>query len=244
MSSRKVVEMKEIVEYNGKQFELDYEILAPGIYVYHNAIPKEWDVVNRIESALAKENTRFSWKTANVSFDTTNQDYRKCKDFKINEQILSPRDEYSADILDLHAQVTESLQACLSHYKPRNYLAMLDYQECINIVRYGKGEYFKVHSDDGDPYRCTTSAVGYPNDNYEGGELFFTLFDIKYKPKAGDFVINPSAYSYAHSAEPVTDDGVKYSFVIMLDRNEFAHRNDSPIYYDQEYREQFNILRG
>ena len=97
------------------------------------------------------------------------------------------------------------------------------------------------HADDGDPYRCTVSSVGYPNDNYEGGELFFKLFNIKYKPTAGDFVICPSAYSYAHSSEPVTNDGIKYSFVIMSDRNEFAHRADSPAYHPESIRKKYGV---
>jgi predicted 2-oxoglutarate/Fe(II)-dependent dioxygenase YbiX len=129
----------------------------------------------------------------------------------------------------------------MSHYNPLNYLGAINYFECINIVRYGAGEFFKIHTDDGEPYRCTVSCVGYPNDNYEGGELYFPKFNVKYKPKAGDFVLSPSAYVYAHSSEPVTDDGIKYSLVLMTDRNSFAHRNDSPIYHPEDVRQQHNV---
>jgi hypothetical protein len=131
----------------------------------------------------------------------------------------------------------------MAHYTSQNYLNGISYYECINVVRYGKGEYFKAHTDDSDSYRCTVSCVGYPNDNYEGGELAFPEFGIKYKPKAGDFVLAPSSYIYVHSSEPVTDDGVKYSLVIMSDRNEFAHREASPVYHPQELRDQHGVLR-
>lgn len=222
------------VEYEGKIFEVQFETLAPGILVYKNALPKRWNIIERIEKSLAMPGTRFKWEDAQVGYGELVLDARKCKDWKISDINLEPRDEYSNDAWDIWENAMTSLKICLEHYKPIHYLAEVSYYECINVVKYGKGEFFNIHTDDGDPYRCTVSGVGYPNDDYEGGELYFPLFDVKYKPEAGDLVINPSAYSYAHSSEPVTDDGIKYSFVIMMDRNEFAHRNDSPTYHTDQ----------
>jgi hypothetical protein len=233
--------MIDSVTYNGTTSDIEYDKLAPGIFVYRNVIPKEWNAVERIENALAMPGTRFSWKAAKTGYDIVTEDHRKCKDWKIDESILSPRDEYSADIIDLHKDLLDSLKRCIEHYKGLNYLAEISFFECVNVVRYGKGEFFKVHTDDGDPYRCTLSAVGYPNDNYEGGELWFPEFDVKHKPQAGDFVLSPSAYVYAHSSEPVLDDGLKYSFVIMTDRNNLAHRKDSPVYYSVEERSELGL---
>jgi hypothetical protein len=229
--------MKDTTVYNGMEHEIDYEILAPGIHVYHNVLPKEMNIIERTNSALAIPGTRFKWKQAELNFGHEDLTHRKCMDFKIKDDAtLGPVDQYSEDMHKMYKEIIDRLRLCISHYAPKNYLSGINYFECINIVRYGAGEFFKVHTDDGEPYRCTLSAVGYPNDDYAGGELYFPLFGVKYKPKAGDFVINPSAYSYAHSSEPVTDDGIKYSLVIMTDRNEFAHRNDSPTYYPVEYR--------
>jgi len=233
--------MEAQVTYNGKQVNLEYEILGPSIYVYKNAIPKEWEVIKRIEGALAKEGTRFNWNPAGTGYGDTNLEARRCFDFKINEDTLQPRDEYSSDLIDMWKDTMDSLKASLEHYKPENYLGTIDHFEVINIVKYEKGEYFKVHTDDGDPYRCTVSAVGYPNDDYEGGELWFPKFDLTYKPDAGDFVVFPSSYAYAHSSEPVTDDGVKYSFVIMMDRNSFAHRHDSPTFHGEDLRREHGV---
>lgn len=233
--------MLDTTVWNGKEYQVDWEELAPGIVVYHNALPQEMRIIDRVEGGLAKPGTRFSWQAAGLNFGHTDEAHRKCRDFKIKEGILGPVDEYSEDLYNLNTEIIDSLKVCLSHYNPRHYLSGINYFECINIVRYGAGEYFKIHTDDGDPYRCTVSCVGYPNDNYAGGELAFPKFNVKYKPKAGDFVLSPSAYVYAHSSEPVTDDGIKYSLVIMTDRNEFAHRNDSPTYHPKEYREQYGV---
>lgn len=234
--------MQEKINYQEKDYDLEYDILGPSIYIYRNAIPKEWDVINRIESALAKEGTRFNWQPAGTGYGDIVEDARKCVDFKINEETLQPRDEYSSDLIDMWNDTMHSLKVCVEHYKSQNYLAQIEHYEVINIVRYGKGEYFKVHTDDGDPYRCTLSAVGYPNDDYEGGELWFPKFELNYKPQAGDFVLFPSAFSYAHSSEPVTNDSLKYSFVIMMDRNTFAHRADSPIFHSESLRQEHGVV--
>jgi hypothetical protein len=221
------------VYFEGALYPVEFEEIGPSIYVYKNALPKEMRIIERIENALAIPGTRFKWERAQTGFSDTT-DWRTCMDWKIHEDTLSPRDQFSADTLDLHADIIKSLKVCLEHYKPLNYLAEISYIEAINVVRYGKGQYFKTHTDDGDPYRCTLSAVGYPNDDYEGGELTFPKFNLTYKPKAGDLVLFPSAYAYAHASEPITNDGVKYSLVIMTDRNKFANRKDSAVHYDPD----------
>lgn len=230
--------MNATVMFEGKPYNVEYEVLAPSLYVYHNVIPKEMDIINRVEKALQMPNTRFKWSPAQLGFGTRQNSWRNCSDFKINEDTLGTRDEHSSDMLDLHAEILRNLKIALEHYKPDNYIAELSYFEVINIVKYGKGEYFKVHTDDGDPYRCTVSCVGYPNDDYQGGELTFPKFNVSYKPRAGDFVICPSAYAYAHASEAVLDDGTKYSLVIMTDRNKFANRKDSAVNYDPDYLRQ------
>ena len=225
--------MKANVAFENKMYEVEYEEIGPSIYVYKNALPVDMRIIDRVEDALAIPNTRFQWSPSMTGFKTQS-DYRTCMDWKIHPKTLEPRDNFSNDVINLHDEIITKLKICLEHYKPENYLAQITYFEAINVVRYGAGQYFKTHTDDGDPYRCTLSAVGYPNDNYEGGELKFPKFNLTYKPKAGDFVLFPSAYSYAHSSEPITDDGVKYSLVIMTDRNEFASRKDSPVLYDPQ----------
>jgi len=66
------------------------------------------------------------------------------------------------------------------------------------------------------------SLVGYLNDNYDGGEIAFDMYDIKVKPDAGDLIIFPSNYMFMHKAMPVTS-GVKYSIVTMLDYSDKFH---------------------
>ena len=56
-----------------------------------------------------------------------------------------------------------------------------------------------------------------------------------YKPEAGDLLLFPSSYAYAHYANPVTDNGTKYTLALMTDKNTFMNRKDSPIRYDPNF---------
>jgi hypothetical protein len=209
-----------------KSFE--YEVLAPGVCVYKNVLKEDWKLTERIETALSLPGTRFSWRNSQVGFGDTISDLRRCKDFKVDERVLGPIDSFSSDLYEVHKQIITTLKSCVEHYRSKYLLGPIEYFECVNVVKYGKGEFFKQHADDGYAYRCILSAVGYPNDNYEGGALVFPNFGVTYTPSAGDFVLFPSNFVYSHIAEPVLDDGVKYSFVVMMDRNAYAHAKDTP----------------
>lgn len=211
------------------------EVIGTGIVVYKNALPKELNFIERLEASLTKENSPFQWEGSRVGYFQSDLDHRNCQDFKYNKETLGELNENSQDLALIHDQVKDSLKACLEDYS-RAYLIRVEWIGAFNMVKYGPGEKFNVHSDDGEPYRCTVSAVGYFNDDYEGGELYFKFFDLTYKPEAGDFIIFPSSYVYAHASVPVKE-GIKYATVIMTDRSSFAHHNDSPIYHTVEERE-------
>jgi hypothetical protein len=211
------------------------EVIGPGIVAYKNALPKDWNLIDRLEASLTKEESPFKWQGSKVGYFESNLDHRNCQDFKYTKETLGDSNEHSQDLLLIHDQVHGSLRACLDDYG-RDYQVRVEWIGAFNMVKYGPGEKFNAHSDDGEPYRCTISAVGYINDDYVGGELYFNHFDLTYTPRAGDFVIFPSSYIYSHASIPVTE-GVKYATVVMTDRSSFAHFNDSPVYYTVEERE-------
>jgi prolyl 4-hydroxylase len=110
---------------------------------------------------------------------------------------------------------------CMADYQMRYNLNM-QYMEAINYVRYTPGQHFQVHADHGFSYTCTVSSVMYLNDDYEGGELWFPYLDLTFKAEAGDIVLFPSTYIFAHAAKPVIS-GTKYSAVTMFDYNDRNH---------------------
>lgn len=227
------------------------EFVGPGIVVYRNTFSKDLNLINRLENTIGEQSTqKYKWKQAYTGYSHQDLKYRDCFDFKIkvnedeslttnNELILNKmfteteHDLYKIWKDSYHAQVNP-----VNDYTSMFNLAPLTYWESFNYIKYGKDQHFQVHSDHGYSYTCVLSSVGYLNDDYEGGELYFDKFSIKIKPQAGDLYLFPSSFIYSHAAMPVTS-GVKYSIVTMLDYLQTAH---TPEYFALEEKYSGNLL--
>jgi 2OG-Fe(II) oxygenase superfamily len=227
------------------------EYLATGVVVYRDVFKKEHNYIERLEKALgSEENNKYSWKPGYTGYGAKNLQYRDCVDFKIkhNEDgSLSAHMDcvQKEDLTELDRDLTriwdDAYYAQLGpvdDYRNMFGLAPLKYWESFNFIKYGPGQHFQIHSDHGYSYTCVLSAVGYINDDYEGGELYFDKINLKIKPKAGDLYLFPSSYIYSHAAMPVTS-GTKYSIVTMLDYLETAH---TPEYRNLEAKYSKSLL--
>jgi hypothetical protein len=203
--------------------------LGNGIKCYQGVIKKEFDVINRIESNLKPvgDNTGYSWQPAYVGYRQLMPEYRDCVDFKFKKtDIENDKSDISLNLQSLWQDIYDSTFPAVENYRQEYNIMPLK-----NFVKYGPGQHFKEHHDHGFSYNCTVSLVGYINDDYEGGELFFRLQDLKIKPQAGDLYIFPSNFMYPHQAMPVTS-GTKYSIVTMLDYSKKYH---TPDMYDSKW---------
>jgi len=207
--------------------KVDMEYLYPGIIVYRNIFTKEMDLISRLENILDDKSSDNQWKEARTGYANLDKEYRDCFDFKIKKNVESPEGKTESTLL--LEEIWEDAKAAqvgpVEHYRNGFGIAPLNYWEAFNFIKYGPGQHFDVHSDHGYSYICTLSSVGYLNDDYEGGELFFDKLNLKIKPKAGDLYLFPSSYIYSHAAMPVTS-GTKYSVVTMLDYLEAPHTPD------------------
>jgi len=196
---------------------------AMGIYIYRNTLPKELDIVNRLEKTIAENNDEwFKWSEALVGDRVSMKDYRDCVDFKVGRHDIINRSKVvNSDLKNIYDDIDVRLKACLEHYTKKFNIKM-EFQEVVNFVRYSRGQHFQVHSDHGFSYICTVSTVMYLNDDYVGGGLWFPHINYTYQPQAGDIVLFPSTFIYAHAALPV-EEGTKYSAVTMFDYNDRAH---------------------
>ena len=195
-----------------------------GILVYKNAIKKELDIINRLESTIGNSTTMpFMWCEALVGYSQKMPEYRDCVDCKIGQVHMDNLHHYPqfAELKNIYNDTATAIRACMTDYQSR-YNINMEYMEAINFVRYGANQHFQVHTDHGFSYTCTVSSVAYFNDDYEGGELWFPYLDLTFKPEAGDIVMFPSTFIYAHAAKPVIS-GVKYSGVTMFDYNDRNH---------------------
>ncbi len=200
-----------------------------GIFVYHGMLQPDLNLVGRLEEVIGESTTApYMWMEALVGDQQKMPEYRDCVDCKISPAHLENIPTQFEGLRSIYDDTVAGLEQCMYHYQAMYNLNM-EYMEAINYVRYKPGQHFSVHADSGFSYNCTVSSVMYLNDDYEGGELWFPFLDLKYKPRAGDIVIFPSTYIYAHAAKPITA-GTKYAAVTMFDWNDRTHKNYGPQY--------------
>jgi hypothetical protein len=202
----------------------EFEKLAVGIYLYKNTIPADLDIPSMLESSLDGSTTFRKWNRARVGDAEELIQHRKCVDFKIGKLDCWPINSKNKDLAAIWNPVNSILHECKDHYEPIHKLRC-EWQQVINFVRYGEGEFFNTHPDHGPTFTCTLSSVLYLNDDYEGGELWFEEFDLTVKPKRGDHFLFPSNYIYRHRAMPVSG-GIKYSAVTMFDYTDRYHEKN------------------
>lgn len=194
-----------------------------GIWVYHDVLPKEMNIISRLEEVLESPENNYQYQEAMVGYSMKLPEYRDCVDFKYKEHDFDDDETEWGDRLRELARETNYRQLQVVKDYTRKYnIGELRYWEATNYVRYGEGQHFQEHHDHGYSYNCVVSLVAYPNDDYEGGELFFRLQNIKAKARAGDVFIFPSNFMYPHRAMPVTS-GTKHSMVTMLDYSDKYH---------------------
>lgn len=205
--------------------------LGSGIYVYSNVLPRDLNIIERLEDVLAgKENVvdgkpiRYAWQPAYVGYQELMPEYRDCVDFKYKKSDLynDGTEEYKK-LAEIWDDCYLKQKEVVDDYCAKFNIHSLRYWEAFNFIKYNKGQHFQYHHDHGFSYNCTVSLVAYLNDDYEGGGLHFSQQDIMYTPKAGDVVIFPSTYMYPHRAMPVNE-GTKYSLVTMLDYSDKYHQ--------------------
>ena len=194
-----------------------------GIYLYRNAVPNSQEIINSLEASIGNSTTDcYRWSPATVGDEKQINGYRECFDCKINESTANNAPPQFSGIKEVYNQTTNYLKECLYDYESRFNIKM-DFMESVNYIKYGPGNFFKPHSDHGFSYTATVSSIIYLNDDYEGGELYFPILDLKIKPKSGDIIFFPSTFIYVHGAAEVRS-GIKYSAVTMFDYNERNHK--------------------
>jgi hypothetical protein len=201
-------------------FWSEKEQLFPGIWVYRDVIKKDLDLMNRVENFINK-NSNQSWQEALVGHSQKFPEYRDCLDFKIQKNTNPNMTVQDIELNKIWQDAYDSQLHAVADYC-NMYNVKMDYWEAMNFIKYGPGQHFQEHADHGFSYIATVSLVAYPNDNYEGGELFFPKLNLSIKPKAGDLYIFPSTFLFSHRAMPVYS-GTKYSIVTMLDYNDDTH---------------------
>lgn len=232
--------MDNSIETHQKRLEDWYKIqeqtwsnvsdLGSGILVYHNVLKPELNIIDRLEEVVSDPENQYNYAEAMVGYGMKMPEYRDCFDLKFKKSdIEHDTSEASLKLQSLWEDVYFNKLQAVKDYTKRFNVGELRYWEALNFVKYGPGQHFQEHTDHGFSYNCVVSMVGYVNDNYDGGELYFRMQDVRVKPKAGDLFVFPSNFMYAHQAMPVHS-GTKYSIVTMLD---FSNKFHKPDFYEE-----------
>ena len=85
------------------------------------------------------------------------------------------------------------------------------YADTVQLVVWNEGIHMPAHADnanpDGSPHGMpwrSFSSIVYLNDDYTGGELYFTALDAYIKPKAGMLVAFTAGFHHEHAVLKVT----------------------------------------
>jgi hypothetical protein len=204
--------------------------LGSGILVYHNVLGRELNIIDRLEEVVSDPENQYNYSEAMVGYGMKMPEYRDCFDIKFKKtDIEDDTSEASLKLQSLWDDMHFHKLQAVKDYTKRFNVGELRYWEALNFVKYGPGQHFQEHTDHGFSYNCVVSMVGYVNDDYDGGELYFRMQNVKVKPQAGDLFIFPSNFMYAHQAMPVNS-GTKYSIVTMLDYSSKFH---NPEFYSE-----------
>jgi len=200
------------------------DVIAPGIFVYHDVLPPQLKIVEILENYLTSNKDGAKWLQAAVGYNQLMPGYRDCVDFKFKTSIHggTPSSECAKLLCEMYDITRHRQLQAVKDYSATFKIGEMRYWEATNFVKYGVGHHFAEHTDHGFSYNCTVSLVGYANDDYAGGEIEFGLWGIKFKPRAGDLVVFPSNFIYPHRSLAV-ESGIKYSLVTMLDYSDKFH---------------------
>jgi hypothetical protein len=178
-------------------------ILAPGVILYRTGEQSIAGLKDEIDASIPLE----QWREARVvnpeTYESQVSDERKCHDFILYN--------YDENLKDLYKKIDDWIYPAYEDFQ-KEYFIEETTSDMYLILKYENLGKFDSHVDDGGKFPRTISLSAYINDDYEGGEIEFTNFNIKHKPKTGDIILFCSAFPYMHSVTPVTS-GTRYAIV-------------------------------
>jgi Rps23 Pro-64 3,4-dihydroxylase Tpa1-like proline 4-hydroxylase len=193
------------------------EKLAVGIYSYYDVFPESFQYVEKIEN-LVNEN-KLAWVPSFNKKTTTEEQIKKS--FRnvdtialpLKSQVLAEKTDFNSEPNTTLFEFSENL---ISNFKPfledylNNFGITVSEQEVFGLLKYGNGQKFDKHIDDGMRFIRKVSSVYYLNNDYSGGDIYFDQFDLKITPQKNQLIVFPSNYIYSHSISEVSS-GIRYA---------------------------------
>ena len=193
-----------------------FKELAPGIVVANN-IGEGMDYIKHVEANIA--NGTMAWVPHNKKHIKEDENkkamdtmyIRNVRRWGLQGDEPTPKElahEYLFNRFD--RDFVHVIESYIHKYK-----VPCSQREDYEILKYGPGNFFIDHVDDGLYMTRKVSLVYYFNDDYEGGEIHFPQFNVTIKPKEAQLILFPASYIYNHNVEEVKS-GTRYSMVNWL----------------------------
>lgn len=193
------------------------DIVAGSIAIYENIWSKEkiYEYINIIDKITLDKTLNIKFKKSETIAENNGYiDQSRSKRQNV-EIALTDVAKINNDLKKINDDFTEILISAIQQYQSIFKIPEIYYKEGYNILKYEFGQHFESHYDGGSDTARSVSPILYLNDDYEGGEIEFTNFNLKIKPKAGTLYVFPANYAYRHTAHPVKS-GIKYAIVTWL----------------------------
>ena len=173
--------------------------LADSIYLVHNVYSKDdlapvWEIINN----ATQDDWEYDYRQSQIGLARKRYG-REDLDKLLEEGLM----EFTDDWYDKAISIPEDITARLS--MKIEMIFAFDYKlvtgRMNTIQRQYEGSPLVAHVDtDGDP-SIAYAAIGYINDDYSDGELFFPELGLEVKPRAGSLMIFPGSSEYRHGVK-------------------------------------------
>lgn len=187
------------------------ETKAGCIDIFEDVWPDPVGTIEFLEETLSNSEKGIGWTRATTIGSGVNQNLRTNLMLGLTHHAMHSN---SPELQAIHNQMYTLLVAATAPYMKKHDIDGL-WHEGYNVLKYKSGTEYGAHYDGSTSTHRCVSAIVYLNDEYTGGEVEFTNFNIKIKPKPGSLLLFPSNYAYTHIAHPVQT-GTKYAVVTWL----------------------------
>lgn len=190
--------------------------LAPGIVSFEGVMEDPAQFILDLEGLVEINNLTWTEAQQSEGKEGSQQEVKKssrnCKAISLPRFDSLPEDQKRGSSYAVHQLLNDTLNPLLDVYSSMYSAPHWKINEGWQLLKYGSDNYFVNHYDDSKQYPRTMSMSFYLNDDYEGGEIEFSRFDLKIKPNANQAIFFPSNYVYNHTVHPVTS-GTRYAVV-------------------------------
>lgn len=209
--------MKSIEEVL-KSLNYDFEEIGTSVFLVKNFFTEKdfepiWQIINTSEQSDWEKDYRDS------QIDLAMKKFgRSDLDALLEEGLM----EYTDSWHDKAVSITHASSNKIS-YKLEELFKLINNDLIVGgfstIQRQYEGSPLVEHVDDyADPY-IAYAAIGYINDDYSNGELYFSKLGIKIKPPAKSLIIFPSGEMYSHGVNSPGPGPIRYALPSFIYKN-------------------------